>query len=120
MADYAINIGTRIGVAATLETTLEPTKRLLISRASFASKNIQIDDRLCDGAFDALQEGDNIKHDEIVSKAIKDLAQNNDVVVLAQASMARTVESLPENLREKVLSSPRLGIYAALQALELI
>lgn len=40
------------------------------------------------------------------------LADRADTVVLAQASMARVVDRLPEMVRAKVLSSPELAIEA--------
>ncbi len=120
MADKAIAYGTKIGVAATLSTTMEPTKRLLYSRAAAASKDIKLDPSLCEGAYDALQNGDTTKHDKIVSSAIEALAKENDIVVLAQASMARAINTLPESLKVKVLTSPRLGVTSALRSLNLI
>ena len=120
MADKAIANGTKIGVAATLPTTMEPTKRLLCSRAAAASKDIKLDDSICEGAYDALQNGDTAKHDKIVSAAIEALAKGNDIVVLAQASMARAINTLPESLKVKVLASPRLGVTSALRSLNLI
>ncbi len=120
MADQAVATGAKIGVAATLKTTMEPTKRLLRSRAVLASKEVYLDESLCAGAYDALSCGDVTTHDGIVGNAIEKLAKNNDVVVLAQASMARAIEPLPASLREKVLTSPRMGVTAALKALDLI
>lgn len=120
MADKAVSMGVKIGVAATLRTTMEPTKRLLCSRAALAHKEVFLEESLCDGAYDALQTGDPAKHDQIVGAAIASLAEKNDVVVLAQASMARAIEPLSVSLKEKVLTSPRLGVTAALQALDLL
>ena len=40
-----------------------------------------------------------------------------DVVVLAQASMARVLPHLPEDLRDKFLTSPRLGMERVKTAL---
>jgi len=117
MADLAIASGAKIGVAATLRTTMEPTKRLLYSRAVLVNKEIFLDEYICDGAFDALQTGDAATDDRIVGAAIKKLVERNDVVVLAQASMAR---ALPVSLKEKVLTSPRLGITAALEGINLL
>lgn len=120
MADLAVATGAKIGVAATLRTTMDPTKRLLCSRAALANKEIFLDESLCDGAFDALQAGDAATHDRIVGAAIENLVERNDVVVLAQASMARAIEPLPVSLKEKVLTSPRLGVTAALEGLSLL
>ena len=52
MADRAVATAQRIGVIATLPTTLEPTADLIRRRAAAAGKNIELDDALCDGAFE--------------------------------------------------------------------
>ena len=111
MADEAVRTGTRIGVIATLATTLEPTADLIQRRAGAAGRQIELTSRLCDGAFEALMSGDSAKHDEIVSAALKALTTQVDVVVLAQASMARVVESFPpEEKRVPILASPSLAV----------
>lgn len=107
MADLAVSTGTRIGVVATLPTTLEPTSDLVKRRAIAAGKNIQLTSRLCEGAFEALMSGDAAKHDEMVASALKELSTQVDVILLAQASMARVVSTL-DNLDKKVpiIASP--------------
>jgi Asp/Glu/hydantoin racemase len=111
MADKAVGLGQRIGVAATLSTTLDPTARLIGARADAQGKDVNIVARLCQGAFDAVVSGDTETHDAIVSKGLRTLMDEVDVVVLAQASMARVVETLPEADRKvPILSSPRLAV----------
>jgi Asp/Glu/hydantoin racemase len=111
MADKAVQTGQKIGVIATLPTTLEPTADLIQRRAVKSAKQIQLISRLCDGAFDALMSGDGAKHDSIVAKALKEIASQVEVIVLAQASMARVVEGLPpEDRRIPILASPPLAI----------
>ena len=46
-------------------------------------------DSLCDGAFDAVLAGDTATHDRILSEALRNDMTDVDVVILAQASMAR-------------------------------
>jgi Asp/Glu/hydantoin racemase len=111
MADRAVAIGKRIGVIATLSTTLEPTADLIRRRAAVAGKQIELTSRLCEGAFDALMSGNAAQHDALVAKALADLASQVDVIALAQASMARVVETLPESDRRiAILASPPLAI----------
>jgi hypothetical protein len=51
------------------------------------------------------------KHDELVGRALTDLSTQVDVIVLAQASMARVVESLPAEVRRiPILASPPLAV----------
>lgn len=111
MADRAAETGGTIGVIATLRTTLDPTADLISRRAALAGRQVKIISRLCEGAFDALMSGDAAKHDALVSAALKDLMTQTDVVVLAQASMAKVVESLTtDELRVPVLASPGLAV----------
>jgi Asp/Glu/hydantoin racemase len=111
MADEAVRLGTRIGVVATLTTTLQPTADLVARRGRDAGKEVDVVARVCDGAFEALSAGDRERHDELVRAALRELIADVDVVVLAQASMARVVETLPDEERTvPILASPRLGM----------
>ncbi|GAB4517275.1 MAG: aspartate/glutamate racemase family protein [Anaerolineae bacterium] len=111
MADKAVQMGRRIGVVATLATTLEPTSDLVRRRAMLAGKDIQLTSRLCEGAFDALMSGKPEVHDEAVASALRQLSQEVDVIVLAQASMARVASQLSdEDKRVPILTSPELAV----------
>ena len=111
MADLAIQMGTRIGVVATLSTTLEPSCDLVRRRALVAGKEIKLISRLCEGAFDALMGGKPELHDQMVASVLKELSNEVDVILLAQASMARVVAQLPEEDKKvPILSSPELAI----------
>ena len=111
MADHASATARRIGVIATLPTTLKPTADLLRRRAAAAGKNIDLSTRLCDGAFDALMSGNSETHDTLVENALRELSTEVDVIVLAQASMARVVANLSEvDRRVPILASPPLAI----------
>jgi Asp/Glu/hydantoin racemase len=111
MAEAAVAKGRRIGVAATLRTTLEPTSELLLRKAKQAGKDVELVECLCEGAFDAVIAGDTETHDALVSKAMINKLGDVDVIVLAQASMARVIDRLPpEALTAPVLSSPALAM----------
>jgi Asp/Glu/hydantoin racemase len=109
MADAAVQAGETVGVLATLQTTLEPTSDLVARRAAAAGRDVRIVSGLCDGAFDALSSGDRERHDELVRAGLEELAGEADVIVLAQASMARVADALGD-IGVPVLSSPRLGM----------
>lgn len=114
MAEAVVRMGRRIGVMATLKTTLEPTIALLQAKAEEAGLEIEIVDSLCDGAFDAVMAGDTATHDRILGDALLHQMKGVDVVVLAQASMARVVKAMPEGtLSMPVLSSPELAVQQA-------
>jgi Asp/Glu/hydantoin racemase len=111
MADQAVRTGKRIGVIATLSTTLGPTSDLVKRRAAVAGKEIELQAVLCEGAFDALMSGDGAKHDEMVGKALRELSTKVDVIVLAQASMARVADALaPEDKKVPILASPGIAV----------
>ena len=113
MARQAVARGERIGVAATLPSTLAPTLALLQVEAEAAGKGVQLIPHLCAGAFEAGQAGDVASHDQRVAEGIEKLAGETDVVVLAQASMARALEKMPGQLNVPVLTSPRSGVEFA-------
>jgi len=114
MAEEAVRMGSRIGVMATLRTTLEPTIALLRQKAADVGKEIEIVASLCDGAFDAVLAGDTNTHDRILGDALRDEMKGVDVVVLAQASMARVVGTMPAgSFLMPVLSSPELAVRRA-------
>jgi aspartate/glutamate racemase len=111
MADKAVATGNKIGVVATLPTTLDPTTDLVKRRAAVAGKEVQVISKLCEGAFDALMSGNASKHDAMVAAALKELSSQVDVIVLAQASMARVVDTLDATDKKvPILSSPAIAI----------
>jgi Asp/Glu/hydantoin racemase len=111
MADKAVQIGSKIGVIATLNTTLEPTSDLVLRRAKAAGKEIELTAVLCEGAFEALMSGDAATHDQKVGDALKELSQKVDVILLAQASMARVVDQLSEAEKTvPILASPTIAM----------
>lgn len=109
MAAEAVATGGRVGVLATLAATLRPTGDLLRRESGAASPEIV--ESVCPGAFEALRSGDTERHDAIVGAEVRRLAAEVDVLVLAQASMARVVANLPAGeVPARVLTSPRSGV----------
>lgn len=114
MAVEAVATGSRIGVVATLKTTLTPTAELVRRVAAEGHKTVELREHLCEGAFEAVMAGDGATHDRIVGAAITEAMKGVDAIVLAQASMARVVAALPpELLPAPVFSSPELGVKRA-------
>ncbi len=111
MAAKAVATGPRIGVLATLNTTLDPTVQLLRDTASALGRKCEVTSSCCDGAFEAMLAGNTGKHDRMVSAELIRLASSVDVFVLAQASMARVLASLPAGQPPvPVLTSPELAV----------
>ena len=119
MADRAITLGRRIGVVATADTTLKPTTELIAARGAAAGAGIEIEAALCVGAHRLMLAGDMAAHDDIVLGYLRQMMETQDVIVLAQGSMARVAELIPERERKApILSSPRLGIQRAKEILD--
>lgn len=111
MADAALRSGSKIGVLATVSTTLRPTEDLILSRAAAQGFEPQVSARICEGAFARLSAGDREGHDLAIMENIEALARDVDVIVLAQASMARaSANARFANFKTPILSSPELGV----------
>ncbi len=118
MAEEAVRAGNRIGVAATLCTTLEPTLALLKEKAEAAHREVELVESLCEGAFEAIVAGDRATHDRMLSESLRKLMAEVDVVVLAQASMAGVVNAMPDKpATPPILTSPERAVRRARQLL---
>jgi len=116
MAERAVEIGGRVLVAACLESTLAPTRALLEAAARARGAAVAFELLLVPGAWARFEAGDLPGYCEAIAAALRPAAGGADVVVLAQASMAGAADRLGP-LPVPVLSSPRLGVAAALRAL---
>lgn len=118
MARKAVQLGTRIGVLATLITTLGPTVDLVQDHAASAGKTVTTFPRLCEGAFELLMSGDRARHDALVLDGAQALASQVDLIVLAQASMSRLAPELSQATGMQVLASPGLAVAYLKELLE--
>lgn len=115
MMEKALDVGRRIGVIVTNQTTLEPTRTRLVKYASHLNKPIEIKTVLVSNAFIALQRGDYELHDILVKEAIDEISHGVDVVVLAQASTARVLDFQQEhNPLVPILTSPHTALERVL------
>ena len=110
MVELAVKTGRKIGVIATLETTLKPTIRLIENKATEINKQVSIKSEICQNAFHELINGNRDRHDEIVSQTIEKLSHDVDLIVLAQGSMAVLGEKMQNTLKVPLLTSPRSGV----------
>ncbi len=118
MTKRAVELGTNIGVMATVPTTLAPTVDLIQQNAAVMEKDITVHDRLVAGAFQILMAGDKDKHDKMVIEAARELAERADLIVFAQASMTRLAPQVEAVTGLQVLTSPRLAIEYAKSVLD--
>jgi len=115
MAERAVALGPRILVAAALASTLAPTRALLLDAADQAGKTVQISELLCVSAWAHFEQGDQASYLAAIAERLHSAAGDADVIVLAQASMAEAA-ALCTDLNVPILSSPRLGLEAAVRA----
>lgn len=113
MCREAVKKGSRIGVIATLPTTLTPTKNTITRVAREMNKHVELIDVLVDGAFGLDQE----QFKELMSKYIGEVSNKVDVILFAQGSMAYCEEYIHQKYGKLVLSSPRFGAPALKEAL---
>jgi Asp/Glu/hydantoin racemase len=119
MIELAVQMGERIGVLATNRTTLEPTRTLLLAEANRVGKGVSVELVMVDGALPSLLAGDGATHDRLVLAALAELRARVDVVILAQASIARVIEVLPpDGGAVPVLSSPHLALREVAELME--
>jgi glutamate racemase len=112
MVETAVERAARIGVLATVPAGLEQQTHMLERAARERGKTIEIVGSLHPAAMAALQRGDGDTHDRILLEALPSLAAQVDLVLLAQASMARLLPRLSEagELGVPVLTSPGLAV----------
>jgi hypothetical protein len=102
---------------ATLPTTLRPTVDLMAATAAHEGRAVEVRKILVAGAYEALLAGDVAGHDDRIADALAQAAAMSDVVVLAQASMARAVPRLPVADQPKVLASPPFAVADVVRVL---
>ncbi|WP_313692389.1 aspartate/glutamate racemase family protein [Halorarum halobium] len=110
MTERAVEVGDRIAVIATAASTLEPSTELVERKAARTDRPIEIQSSLVDDAFEARQNGETERHDRLVTERAREVADDVDVIVLAQASMSHLENELSEETGLTVLSSPDLAM----------
>lgn len=109
MAEEAVRLGHRIGIVATAATTLGPSSALVWEKAAAAGVQVEVKTVCSTEAFAALAAGDPPRHDQIIKDLVDRMATEVDVVLLAQASMARLAPLLGETA-VPILTSPPLAV----------
>ncbi len=110
MAEKAVEMAERIGVVATVATTLGPTVDLVKEKAAAKAKGVNVKEWLVKGAFELLMGGNKDEHDQQIYAAARELARDVEVIVFAQGSMTRLAPRTQEETGRPVLTSPQLGI----------
>lgn len=110
MAEKAVQMGRKIAVVATVESTTGPSVRLIEKKAKELGKEVEVGLHLVEGAMMVLiEKNDAETHNRMVLGEVEKAAKENDVVVLAQGSMT-VLLPLVSSMETPVLTSPRLCI----------
>lgn len=117
MMELAVKNGKRIGLLATLPTTVPSSERLLKIAAAEAGKDIETKTVLCSKAFEEFEKGNVEGHNEILIKEIDLLSDEVDVIVMAQLSMSALAPYL-KNTKVPVYNSGFTGFTRVREMLE--
>ncbi len=117
MMDLAVRDGRRVGLVATLPSTVPSSERLLRLAAEEAGRSVEVKTVLSAEAFKQLRAGHPEKHNEILLAEIDKLSKEVDAIVLAQVSMT-ALEPMLGRTRVPVYNSGRTGVTRARQILE--
>jgi Asp/Glu/hydantoin racemase len=113
MAERAAEIGGRILVVVAVPSTLGPTRELLAECIAKSPLRSTLIESPCLDAWELFEAGDAEGYANRIATHIRTTADQVDVVVLAQASMAAAAGQLGD-LPIPVLSSPTTAVrYAA-------
>lgn len=115
MCREAVRLGGTVAVMATLQTTLEPTKSTLKRVAREAGRRVELIDCLVDGAFGLNPEQFKAR---MLESALT-IAEQADLILFAQGSMAYCQDYIAQHTGKTVLSSPRFGAQALKTALQM-
>lgn len=113
MCREAVRLGLRIGVMATLPTTLQPTKNTILRVAREMNQHVTLVDALVEGGFGLNQE----EFKQLMTKYAGEINDQVDVILFAQGSMAYCEEYIHQKYNKPVLSSVRFGAQALHNAL---
>ena len=112
MAEQAVESANTVGVLATAKTTLVPSVDLINQVAEKKGKPVKVKSKLISEAFDFFLQGDMENHDRLVRRAGIELAQQSDVLVLAQASMSHLSDEIEKASGTPTLTSPSIAVNA--------
>lgn len=108
MMEAAVRQGPRVGLLATLATTVPSSERLLRIVAAEQGKKVEITTVLRPEAFEAVKKGDVQTHNRILLEEIDRLSGSVDSIAMAQLSMSALAPHLPKT-RVPVYNSGTTG-----------
>lgn len=114
MLRKAVEIGSNIGLIATVETAGPTSEGILNEIAKTKNKTINVKTVVIPKAFELLRNGDGEAHDQLIKEKVDELKITSDVIVLAQLSMI----SAAKNIQQKtvpILTSNIVGMDSILK-----
>jgi Asp/Glu/hydantoin racemase len=110
MIAAALDAGSRIGVVATNPPAAPAAAAQLLAGAKALGVGVRVVESVADGAFAIGNAGDAATHDRMVVEAAQRIADQVDVLCLAQVSMALARGAVQERVKVPVLTSPATAI----------
>jgi len=105
MLEEAFATGGRIALIATFKPAEKVMMDELNETAAAQGHQIEAQSHYVVGAFDAIDKGDQARHNELIAEAAMEHA-DCDVMLLAQFSMASALDAVAKQVSCKVLSAP--------------
>ena len=113
MCREAVRKGERIAVVATFQTAIDPTKNIVLRVAREMGKHVELSEVLVEGGFGLEKE----QFVNLMESKIKAVADDVDVIVFAQGSMAYCEEQIARKFNRIVLSNPKFSAKALRETL---
>jgi len=113
MCREAIRKGNKIAIMATLPTSIDPTRNIILRVSREMGKHVEVITVLVDGAYGLDEEQFKAR----MTAAAEKIAGQADVIVFAQGSMAYCEKFIADRFQILVLSNPYYGVKALKAAL---
>ena len=108
MIEKAVENYKRIGVLASINSTMTPTCDSVKRISEKLGKEVCVVGLVAEGAYQANMAGDSETHDKLILEAAQKIKDDVDVIILAQGSMAKLEKTIAEQTGLQVISSPEL------------
>jgi Asp/Glu/hydantoin racemase len=109
MIEQALQAGSRIAVMATVGPTIPSISAEIREMAAARGQQVELVPYVVEGAFDALANGDAVRHDTLVAARAREI-RDCDVIVLAQFTLSRAVPAVTAVSNIPVFNSPGAAV----------
>ena len=110
MIAAALDAGSRIGVVATNPPAAPAAAAQLVAGAKDRGVEVRVIESVAEGAFAIGNAGDSTTHDRMIVEAAQRIADQVDVLCLAQVSMALARGAVQATVKVPVLTSPATAV----------